>query len=822
MNLKKTDYSYMFWSHGFRGKSPEGKRVMGVQSGIYGCAFDTRKADLLNYGSYAEATSAEEALVAENSAIYDLPDARLEWEISLGEKTYQLTGAFETGNKKEDLINLKLPMTLLEDGSPGEQTRMIVCGRYCQRFDMENLYFEDAEGNSLPVLGRCEVTVLPNFISIAMEISSEEEVEVSGLTARLHVQGADVILPNNSGAAINYENEKVTLSIPSGTINKAKNLELAFIIIPEKAEAANLIGAIDPVADIKAKGIVPYTDDLKTEYDDERGLYWITLSDINEHWDMENNRDIIERVKLSIANPSDKPISIPLVFSKPSHFSGVTGLTPMLRDLNGNPLGIPVQISKNWHYKQGEPILYDGPWFQGYTVLNIEPNTTFECDMTIAYALWGGVPAASHAQLCLIGYGGNQLWDQAAIGSFGESITYDPDVNLGRAMIDDVRPLMVTAMGGGKWTWTDNVGGGDFLVYFNGKNKKQYLTRMKTYYENYGPNLTNVHYAGVSADNKIEAHIKVSTPRCDDINRAYHYFRYDVKEEVEFSRLAFYQLGADGYNNHQFNKMAWGDKQGLGKEWEPGKGGLKYEMTGLPCEGEQVWFSLHDSIPGLQHGEEFFEAKGAWANRGMVIRSWSAKLGGKEVAIPYASVFLTEDNVSSSNVEISAPPELTKLQPGDYVECEVELLILPMCAEDYYGPNQGLKDSLTKVPNSWITVYRQAEGNDLQVSATSGKLLHCYPVVIEVDENDSAEFAIEGGISYTPIVITGLSTYNNTRLFELKDGDAVEIDQSHYGNDFWQTEFDPETQTWTRIYNVALNGNSGKKIFRIGKIPWAI
>ena len=48
------------------------------------------------------------------------------------------------------------------------------------------------------------------------------------------------------------------------------------------------------------------------------------------------------------------------------------------------------------------------------------------------------------------GWGTDQLWDQAAIGSWGESICYDPDVCLQRSMIDDVRPLMVTQMG--RWT----------------------------------------------------------------------------------------------------------------------------------------------------------------------------------------------------------------------------------------------------------------------------------------------------------------------------------------------------------------------------------
>jgi hypothetical protein len=814
--MRSRDYTYMFWAHGWRGESPEGRRVMCVQTGAYGCAFDTDKASLLNLGAITEPVGAFEALTEDNRAIYDLPEAGLSWQVIAGGVRYDVKRSLKPDRDKDNLEALGLPLALLDDATPGEQTRMIVSGRFVQRFDMEKLCFEDADGKSLSVVGRVEVTALPDYMAVTMEVSTDEaNVDIASLTARLAVTGFSVCLPPAQPSEVkrDAETSESIISAPAAVIGKGKSLRLSFLLVPDGRPAD-----FDAVrtATITAKGIAPYGDALAPEYDADRGLYWLPLPGLNDDWDMENNRDFMERVSLTITNPSDAPVRIPLVFSKEGAFAGTTGLTPMLRDTSGQPLGIPVQISKNWHATAGKTFLYQGPWFQGYTILDVAPNSTFECELTIAYAMWGGVPAASHAQLCLIGYGGNQLWDEAAIGSFGETITYDPDVNLGRSMIDDVRPLMVKAMGeGGKWGWTNNVGGGDFLVYFDEQGEKQYLTRMKAFYEHYGPNLTNVHYAGVSADGKIEAHVKVSTPRCDDINRAYHTFRYDVKETVEFSRLAFYQLGADGYNNHQFNRMAWGNKEGLRKEWEPGKGGLKYELTGLPCEGDQVWFSLHDSVPGLSHTGGFWEATGAWANRGMVIRSWSARLGGKDVPLPHASVFLTEDNIGSANVEISAPPDISKLLPGDYVDCEVEFLVLPMFAGDYYGPNAALRASLEQTPNSWEAVYRQAMGNDLEVTVTRGTAQHDNPVVIRVDDEDTCEFEIKGGISYVPITITGLSSNLNVRILERTEVGWREIDQSVHGNDFWQTEYDPDSRTWTRIYNVDLGRHSRAQGFRI-------
>ena len=83
-------------------------------------------------------------------------------------------------------------------------------------------------------------------------------------------------------------------------------------------------------------------------------------------------------------------------------------------------------------------------------------------ELTLASSRWGEAYAASHAQLSLIGYGSaGGHWDESALGSFGESVTYDPDVALGRSMKDDVRPFL--GQGATHWNWTGRVGGADFL-----------------------------------------------------------------------------------------------------------------------------------------------------------------------------------------------------------------------------------------------------------------------------------------------------------------------------------------------------------------------
>ena len=139
---------------------------------------------------------------------------------------------------------------------------------------------------------------------------------------------------------------------------------------------------------------------------------------------------------------------------------------------------------------------------------SLEPGL-HEYEHTFAHSSWGETYAAQHSQLALLGWGYNQQWDESSLGAWGESITYDPDLTLGRSTLDDVRPFLVDSSG--EWGWTGNVGGASFLVYESADGYESFpshqLGRMRTHYAYTGPNLTNVIYAGVSRDGKIESRV---------------------------------------------------------------------------------------------------------------------------------------------------------------------------------------------------------------------------------------------------------------------------------------------------------------------------
>ena len=316
---------------------------------------------------------------------------------------------------------------------------------------------------------------------------------------------------------------------------------------------------------ITADQITPTAAPLEVTYDPAMGWHRIDLR--NDTTGQPPYNDRIERVRLTIDNPSTSPRIARLCFAKglprEGGVFGITGISAMLRDTDGSPLGIPIQISKNWHTNLDR---YMGPWYRGLTMLTIPPRQKIELEYTSVNALWGGIPAASHAQLCLVGWGSNQLWEEAAIGSWGESICFEPDQVQAGAAVLDTRPLMVWAMGKqpkAKWGWTANVGGADFLGYYDPSGNRQWNSRMKAMRRRGGPVLTDTAYVGESRDGNIRLRYSASLYRTNDITRGVYRFRYDVRKPTPFSRLVFFQCGSENYSYTGERKFAYGNEDGL-------------------------------------------------------------------------------------------------------------------------------------------------------------------------------------------------------------------------------------------------------------------
>ncbi len=753
------DYGFLWWAHGFRQRSPEGKRLLCVRTNRYGMALDVERLQLAHFGPVGAKPGYEQAVVEPNDTVMRLPAGKLEIAIRSGAATYRCVRA---ASQSHD--DIAYPIRIIEQG------------RYVQRFDIHQLEFADDAGGRLDCEARLEVTAWPDRVAFLIEATPRVDLTDGALGIETGEAASQGAIPSAAGAR---------------GVWKAGETRSAYVV--RKFGSAE----DDPSVQVIASDLGAGSRPLDVSVDHTRGWTRIELP----AGDMRPDRDFdhLDRYRLELRNPGSSERVIRLMFARDAPFAGITGMAPILRDSQGRPTGAPVQISKNWHRQPDRRLLYEGPWFHGFTMLRLAPRSKRTLELTIAYARWGGVPAASHAQLCLIGWGVNQLWDQAAIGSWGESICYDPDVNLNRSMIDDIRPLMVTRMGtgDGKWGWTNNVGGGDFLVVVDRAGRRLPLTRMRTAYLSQGPNLTRVVYAGQTPGGEIEARLEVSTPRTDDINRAYHRLRYTVRKPIEFRRLAFYQVGADNYNDHRFGKMAYGNVEGLADEWAVAAGGRKYHRTGIALPGVAPWVSLHEGINGNPQG-------GAWAVRGLVVRRWKARLGGKPVLTPYLASYGTENGPHSANAELAPPTDVDRLLPGDFVEAELELVILPMAAADYYGPDSDLRAALTNGANTWRMVHREARGNDLRVRALNGQLMRRTPIEIRSRDGRSARFEVTGGLGYVPITFSGLRSAAPFTLTVEAGGHKTNVDQSVHGNDWYQVTREASSGAWAVTVNLPL------------------
>lgn len=768
-------YGFIFWKHGWRGRSDSGQRVLSIQTNRYLAEWDVEKVQIVHLVNLIDTPPYDKAVSI--CAYNSLPpsDVSLEMTIVLDGDHYVCVGS--------DTSRLTFPES---------NSRIIEAGRFFQRFDMNDLIFQTRDGRNFPGTARLEVASWPHQFYVLLYVntrsdSSDGEVYLSLRYTNYTLRSSAVLERSDKGC---YGKASIVWHAVPPTKPIADAVRLSVSSVRSKPEF------------------------LPSTYDTSLGGFYVDLPELP--FDLSSSSDYTEKYKIVVENTSASNLYVPIIFAMEGKIAGITGMTPVLLENDELPSGIPVQISKNWHKNSDSPQLYEGTWFHGIAYIPMSPTSQWEGYLQMIYATWGGLPAVSHAQLCLIGWGTNQLWDQVAIGSWGETICYDPDINLNRSMINDFRPLLVHGMSSTpnspiKWSWTHNVGGGDFLVFVDNEQQRHHLKSVRTAYYRYGPNLTEAIYSGNCYHGSIQFRASVSSPRCDDVARAYHHVRYDILKPVSFSRLAFYQMGADRYNNHQFRKLARGNRNGVIEEWSFETGGLTYDRFGIICEGEAPWwFSAHEGIPNTSKG-------GAWANRGLIIRELKARINGIDQPTPIASFFGTEDGIPSMNVEITPPPGVTSLSAGDYVEMLVELVAIPQHPHAYYGPNKPFHQSLETGGNTWRPLARLAIANALDITVCKGELIKIYPIRIKLNPYGEVLFRIKGGAGYVPCTVVGLRSPNVGVLTRVNPESLQNIPSLPQESDCRQVDYNAGEDWFEVTFNLCLDEsaeNQGSHAFR--------
>jgi hypothetical protein len=350
-----------------------------------------------------------------------------------------------------------------------QTVRFVESGRFFQRVVIDDLKFTNEAGQEFAGKTRLEITVWPDRLAFRLECDGPAALRLGhggksvGGTKSVLLESISAV----SGAGVESE-----LSV-----TRDEELGCHRLALPEK----------------------PWSNAAGTYYPEE-------------------HLDRMDQWRVTVRNDTGVPTVARLMFTQARHLP-ITGFTPMLCDADGTPTGLPVQVSKNWHRRPEKGTLpHEGTWFHGFTWVRVPPKTKRDFLFRMVYARYGGVCAASHAQLCLIGWGHNQFWDEAAVGSFGESICFEPGRVQRRSFITDVRPLMTLARepGAKRWSWAGNCGGGDFLVWMDPAGSYVPMKTTRTEYRSHGPCLTDVTCREQSVGEEIAARVDVSVPAAND------------------------------------------------------------------------------------------------------------------------------------------------------------------------------------------------------------------------------------------------------------------------------------------------------------------
>ncbi len=832
--LSTRDYGFLYWPGNHWTSWGTFDDVQHVQTGYYGLAFDMGSANINHIGLIADAVSAEEALTQDNSIITALPGATVEYAI------LSMTGGFGEERVANGFLN--------RDGTSSNPSELSDMGRFMQRTEIPMVTYEGtATTGSVQLAAMTRHFVLTHRATPALSaenfvvkitlrgeaLSALPETEWIEDNRALTVhdgsgEGWTFIVPEREGM------DGTVRRFPDGTLifegavdspAAGETLALSVIVIPTNTggEAQRSVW-LNPSETVNVEYAQLNRDgsggDSLTEatWDPERGLYQVNLSNLTavgaptwpSVWSTPSNHNWYNRHRLVVSNDTDAAVSIPIGFNAAENAAFyITGGIPLLRSVDGEPIGAPVQISKNWH---------DPPaWYHLYSALLLDPGR-HEYEHTFAHSKWGEAYAVQHAQLSLIGWGHNQQWDESSIGCWGESITYDPDMTLARAQVDDVRPFLVDA--DGEWRWTGNVGGASFLVYRPAEGISSFpshqLGRMRTHYAYTGPNLTKVIYSGLSRDGKIEATVTTQLGRTDDLVRAYYHLEYTILEDVNYNRIAFFQVAADRYGDNGFTRYAYGDEDGVLFDAEVfdhmTTGYASDDDRGIAMTGESPWVMLYgnartgDSLP--EH----------LANVGFVVREYEAVLGDDAITTPHINMVRTSNGGwSQMGFELGIPHDATArvIPAGSTIRATVEYLVPPADKGAYYGE----ADYLTEMPadsyQSTDMMWTLAADNHLEISAEVGTVTRVHPVELNAADGTTAvEFTLTGGLGYTPVTIHGLARPDGWQLERREEGTWEPIDQSVEGNDYWQADDDPALSGFTLVFNVHNRGTHTYRLVR--------
>jgi hypothetical protein len=814
-----TDHVSVWWPSNHRPNEtwPTVEPVLYLASGTYGLTFDESTGSLGHLGWFDDAMGPVEALDRDNADLEALPEVSLSFEAGEAAAPVPATGFMGVSG---DSVN---------------RLRMSEGGLLMNRLEIPVVtYAADAT-----LAGTVQMAAMPRHVVFTHTVSG---TGAAAQTARVRLNGPSLSdLPSAewlvADTALTLRDEDgagwlfVVYPVDGRQPTLAYSAEAGLVaeVSTSGATSQSLSLLVAPLTALNEDEIALYVDPSTTAsvwytlldvdgadvggatlapWDPTLGAFRPTLGSLQDagagrrpDWEVEATHTHYGRHRLAIETVAAEPISVPLALWGSDKLSWyITGGVALLRDEAGEPLGIPVQHSKNWHSTY---------WYHLYTQPTVPPGASSPMELVMISSRWGEVYAASHAQLSLIGWGSaGGRWEESALGAFGESVTYDPDVTLGRSMLDDVRPFLVQSLT--KWSWTGNVGGADFLRYTTdlAPTLQRRLGRVRTLAAAPGPRQTDVTYAGVSSDGAIAATIRTQLAGTDDMVRVYYTLDYTFLTDVRYSRLAFFQMAADTYGDNGFSRYAFGDAAGLlveGAVPDHRTTGYASDLDrGIALAGDQPWVMLFENLRTTDSLPEHY------ADVGFIVRAFSADIGGTALTTPHINLNRTYNGNSQVAFEVGLPDaegaawcgapcggERRFVPAGSTVHLVIEYVVPPSDSSRYYGSSAWLSALSAGVVGSPDLMIELASGNKLTVNATTGTLRRAQPIEVEVAPGAlAAELEVTGGRGYLPMRFVGLNRHDGWRLEQEVSGAWEPVDLSVEGMDDGQMDLDLSTGTY--------------------------
>lgn len=605
-------------------------------------------------------------------------------------------------------------------------------------------------------------------------------------------------------ANVNVVGNVITIQTAANDLIAGTKYQMSLIFYAVKNNFSTTYSSVDDSPNVTlavSQNLPSIMASVPSSYAADEGLYYIDVPGYYMGYNSCSLANALQNLKLTLTNNTAADKAVKLCFRQIPGVN-IVGFSSMLRNPNGDPSGIPLQISKNWHDTYN--MLYSGTWTREYTEVIVPANTALKFDYTRVGAKWGGVQAAFSHQLSVVGAGVSRGgWLEAGLGSYGENITHSPDYEYGNSNICDYRPVLVTNGNyGGTSTqcfWTGNTGGMDMGFYQNSANTRIYQSQVKTRFPKYSPNLTETAISTYSTDNKLKLDYTFYLNRSDDFVRVYYKIKIKALQAIDFSRFDIFQLGSDAYNYRKALSLAYGNDAGLLGQFTPSNAGTNaYTTPATPLTGTNPWIWSGDGT--------FFNLQGGIGietNNAIIIRSYTAVLGGQPSNTPY---FRERSSSNPSPQKPSQyclvpPPTVTSFLQGDSIELLLETVCLPKQVSDYYGTDANFIQALTQYGNTWQLLQREVVGNKINATSPTNTINTQYPLTITTN-NNTALVMVTGGKNYVPLVFKGLTSITNPKLWKAHKNCWELVNQANHGKDFWQTEYDTQTGLFELIYNV--------------------